>query len=67
MHSEFDPVVSVANSRTLYEKLTVSHHKAAYYELEGNDAHGGAVFYDRAILDIVQEFCEKCLTQAIWE
>ena len=46
---------------------TVSHHKAAYYELEGNDAHGGAVFYDRAILDIVQEFCEKCLTQAIWE
>lgn len=67
MHSEFDPVVSVANSRTLYEKLTASHHKAAYYELEGNDAHGGAVFYDRAILDIVQEFCEKCLTQAIWE
>ena len=61
IHSEYDPVVSVANSRTLYEKLVAAHHDVFYYELEGSDAHGGATYYDSAILDIVQEFCEKCV------
>lgn len=61
IHSENDPVVSVENSRTLYEKLITSHHNVLYYELEENDAHGGAVFYDSAILDIIHEFCEKCV------
>lgn len=63
IHSENDPIVSVENSRTLYEKLTDFHHTAFYYELEENDAHGGAVFYDSAILDIVQEFCKKCISR----
>ena len=61
MHSEYDPIVSVANSRILYEKLVASHHNVFYYELE-NDAHGGAIYYDNAILDIVQEFCKKCVS-----
>lgn len=59
LHSEFDPVVSVENSRTLYEQLIAAHHEADYYELEGNHAHGGAVYYDGRTLDIIQEFCEK--------
>lgn len=61
IHSENDPIVSVENSRTLYEKLITSHHNVFYYELEENDAHGGAVFYDSAVLDIIHEFCEKCI------
>lgn len=61
IHSEKDPIVSVENSRTLYERLTESHHTAYYYELEDNDAHGGATFYASAILDIIQDFCEKCV------
>ena len=59
MHSEYDPIVSVENSRTLYERLVASRHNVFYYELEENDAHGGAVFYDGEILDIIQEFCRK--------
>lgn len=62
MHSEYDPVVSVTNSRILYEKLIAFHHNVSYYELAGNDAHGGAVYYDSVILDIIQEFCQKCLS-----
>lgn len=62
MHSEYDPIVSVENSRILYEKLTASNHDVLYYELEGNDAHGGAVYYDSMILDIIREFCQKCLS-----
>ncbi|MCM1049759.1 MAG: alpha/beta hydrolase [Clostridiales bacterium] len=59
IHSEHDPVVSVENSRTLYDKLAACHHHVFYYELEGSDAHGGVTFYDSAILDIIQEFCIK--------
>lgn len=60
MHSEYDPIVSVENSRTLYEKLITSRHSVYYYELEGIDAHGGAAYYNDAVLDIIQEFCSKC-------
>ena len=59
LHSVDDPVVSVENSRFLYEKLTAARHKVDYYELEGSCAHGGAVFYDSRILDIIQKFCEE--------
>ena len=52
-HSEFDNVVSVENSRMLYEKLTATQHETCYYELEGNHAHGGITFYDDKVLDIV--------------
>lgn len=59
LHSEFDPVVSAENSRTLYEKLKTTGHEAEYYELEGLDAHGGAVFYCEEVLGIVKAFCEN--------
>lgn len=58
-HSENDPVVSVENSRILYDKLSNTHHEVYYYELEGNDAHGGNDFFDSKILNIIQEFCDK--------
>lgn len=58
-HSENDPVVSVENSRLLYNKLNSTNHEVYYYELEGNDAHGGNTFFDSEILNIIQEFCNK--------
>lgn len=58
-HSENDPVVSVENSRLLYDKLSNTHHEVYYYELEKNDSHGGNDFFDSKILDIIQEFCDK--------
>ncbi|MBP3337871.1 MAG: alpha/beta hydrolase [Lachnospiraceae bacterium] len=58
LHSELDPVVSVENSRVLYDNLVATGHKASYYELEGNDAHGGATYYDSEVLDIIKKFCE---------
>ena len=61
IHSEYDPIVSVENSRVLYEKLITMKHEVFYYELEGSSAHGGATYYDSKVLDIVQEFCEKCV------
>ena len=59
IHSECDPMVSVENSRTLHDILAENHHEVSYYEIEGCKAHGGAVFYDSRILDIIQDFCEK--------
>lgn len=59
IHSEYDPIVSVENSRALYKKLTETHHKAYYYELEDNSAHGGATYYDSKVLDIIQDFCDN--------
>ena len=58
-HSENDPVVSVENSRLLFKKLSDTHHEVDYYELKGNNAHGGNVFFDDKILDIIQIFCNK--------
>lgn len=31
-------------------------HEAMYYELEGLDAHGGAIFYGDEVLGIVKMF-----------
>lgn len=57
LHSELDPIVSVENSRVLYDTLVAAGHQADYYELEGNDAHGGATYYDSQVLNIIQKFC----------
>lgn len=59
IHSEWDPIVSVENSRTLHDKLVATGHKVQYYELAENDSHGGADFYCSEILDIIQQFCEE--------
>ncbi len=58
-HSDNDSVVSVENSRLLYNKLNNTNHEVYYYELEGNDAHCGVTFFDSKILNIIQEFCDK--------
>lgn len=52
-----NPIVSVENSRLLYEQLKETHHAVEYYELENCDAHGGLVFYCEEVLNIIQEFC----------
>lgn len=59
IHSEYDPIVSVENSRLLYQKLTNTQHEAAYYEIEGNSDHGGATYSHSTLLDIIQEFCQR--------
>lgn len=59
LHSEFDHVVSVENSRVLYEKFVENGHEVVYYELEGLDAHGGAVFWGDEVIGIVKAFCEN--------
>lgn len=59
LHSELDPVVSVENSRILYETLISNGHEAYYYELADNDSHGGATYYDKKILNIIQNFLER--------
>lgn len=58
-HSELDPIVSVENSRVLHDHLANVGHEVYYYELEGSDAHGGAAYYDRKVLDIIQKFCNE--------
>ena len=60
LHSDNDPVVSVENSRVLYKALETSGHQVEYYELENNNAHCGATYFSDTILDIIQEFCERC-------
>lgn len=59
IHCEKDPIVSVENSRLLYDQLTAAKQDVLYYEIEANDAHGGAVFYDDRILDIIHHFCDR--------
>lgn len=59
IHSECDPIVSAENSRVLHDKLADTNHEVYYYELESNDAHGGATFFSSQVLDIVQEFCKR--------
>lgn len=60
LHSDNDPVVSVENSRALYKALEENGHRVEYYELENHHAHCGAVYFSDRILDIIQEFCERC-------
>ena len=59
IHSEFDPVVSVENSRKLYEELTSANKDVLYYEIEGNAEHGGPTFFNSQVLDIIRDFCDK--------
>ena len=59
LHSELDPIVSVENSRVLHDQLVANGHEANYYELQGSDAHGGAIYYDNEVLNIIQKFCEE--------
>lgn len=59
MHSDYDMIVSVKNSRMLYEKLSETGHKVDYYELQNNASHCGATYFSEPILDIVENFIKK--------
>lgn len=57
-HADNDPIVSVENSRLLYEKLSNTNHEVCYYEQEGNDSHGGNAFIEDKILEVIKDFCK---------
>lgn len=59
MHSDHDMIVSVKNSRTLYEKLSETGHEVDYYELQNNASHCGATYFSNPIIDIVENFIKK--------
>ncbi len=61
IHSENDPVVSVENSRYLYDSLVDCGKEVDFYEIKDCYAHGGPVFWNNEILDTVDEFCKKIL------
>lgn len=58
-HSENDSVVSVENSRTLYEKLEADHQEVNYYEMKNCTEHGGNLYYTERILSIIQKFINE--------
>ena len=58
-HCINDPVVSVENSRTLYEKLEEKNHSVEYYEIKDWDEHGGNIYFSETVLTIIQDFIKK--------
>ena len=58
-HCINDPVVSVENSRTLYEKLEEKNHSVEYYEIKDWDEHGGNIYFSETVLIIIQDFIKK--------
>lgn len=58
LHGDSDAQVSVAHSRTLYERLTQNGFAADYVELIGVN-HGGAPFWTGDVLQIIADFVHK--------
>ncbi len=63
-HSENDPVVSVENSRTLYDKLEKENQRVKYYEIRNCEEHGGNIYFTESVLSIIQEFMEGAECEA---
>ncbi len=59
IHAAGDLIVSVKNSQILYQALKKTNHEVDFYEIKGCDAHGGALFYKRKILNIIRNFCMR--------
>ena len=55
-HCANDPVVSVENSRSLYQKLVEKKHSVEYYEIKGWEEHGGNIYFAETILSIIEKF-----------
>ncbi len=55
LHGTEDDNVSVRHSRLLYQMLTAKGKEVCYYELDGA-GHGGAVFWEDEVLDIIEKF-----------
>lgn len=60
MHSDHDQIVSVENSRNLYEKLAQTEHEVYYYELRNSTSHCGATYFSEPVLNIIADFIEMC-------
>ncbi|MCD8084830.1 MAG: alpha/beta hydrolase [Clostridiales bacterium] len=60
-HGAADGQVSVTQSRQLYRQLSTAGKAADYYELE-QAGHGGAVFWSRDVLDIMEAFLRRACT-----
>lgn len=59
IHASGNLIVSVKNSQALYQALKKTNHEVDFYEIKDCDAHGGALFYKRKILNIIQNFCMR--------
>lgn len=55
-HCANDPVVSVENSRSLYQKLDENKHSVEYYEIKGWEEHGGNIYFSETVLSIIDGF-----------
>lgn len=64
IHGNGDEVVNVENSRRLERKLKACGKKVTYYEIEGA-GHGGAVFWQKEVLDRIDAFCRQNIAEVI--
>ncbi len=60
-HCANDPVVSVENSRTLYQKLEEKNHRVDYYEIKDWEEHGGNIYFSQTVLSIIEEFIKSTM------
>jgi len=60
LHGTNDEMVSVDQSRTLYNRLKEAGKSVTYYELDGA-GHGGPVFWSGEILDVIDAFIKGVL------
>ena len=58
LHGDADTVVSVENSRILYNKLIEAKKEVTYYELPGI-GHCGAPFWESEVINVIKEFLRK--------
>lgn len=57
-HGMQDDIVSIENSRNLFEKLKQIDKEVEYYELE-KEGHGGPSYWGNDVLDIVEKFVKR--------
>ena len=55
-HCANDPVVSVENSRSLYQKLEENKHSVEYYEIKKWEEHAGNIYFSETVLSIIEKF-----------
>lgn len=60
IHGNKDRLVPFGQSVLLYEKLKLEDKEVEFYQLDGAD-HGGAPFWQKEILEIVDKFIKKSL------
>ena len=60
-HCTNDPIVSVENSRTLYQKLEENNHRVDYYEIKDWKEHAGNIYFSQTVLSIIQEFIKDTI------